>query len=225
MTQDTASTYERTLIIGDIHGCRRLLQKLLDRIGWTPGRDRLIFVGDYVDRGEDPKGVVDLILEISSGRSYGVECLMGNHENLFLGFLKTGDPRLCLANGGLSTFRSYGIEEYIPGERLISEEHLHFFSSLKLYLDLGEFLVVHAGLRPGIPLHRQDTEDLLWIRETFIDSDQDFGRTVVFGHTPFHEPLVMENKIGLDTGAVFGNKLTCLELPKGRFISVDAGGR
>jgi serine/threonine protein phosphatase 1 len=225
MNQDTPSSYERTFIIGDIHGCRRLLERLLERIGWVPGKDRLVFVGDYLDRGEDPKGVVDLLLELSSGRSGDVECLMGNHEGLFLEFLETGDPRLCLANGGLSTFRSYGIEEYIPGRKLIPDEHLHFFKSLKFYLDLGEFLVVHAGLRPGIPLERQSPEDLLWIRETFIDSEQDFGKVVVFGHTPFYEPLEMENKIGLDTGAVHGNKLTCLELPERRFISVNAGTR
>ena len=80
--------------------------------------------------------------------------------------------------------------------------------------------MVHAGFRPKVPIKEQSLDDMVWIREPFIYSDYDFGKKVVFGHTPFSEPMVMENKIGLDTGAVYGNRLTCLELPEMRFHSV-----
>jgi len=82
--------------------------------------------------------------------------------------------------------------------------------------------VVHAGFRPGVAIEDQSLEDLIWIREPFIFSDYDFGKTVIFGHTPIAEPLMMDNKIGLDTGAVYGNRLTCLELPRMKFHSVEA---
>ncbi len=211
--------FEKTFIIGDIHGCRRLLEQLLERIAWDPEHHRIVFVGDYIDRGEDPKGVVDVIISLRE-RSEAVECLMGNHESLFIHYLNTGDPRLFLANGGQSTLRSYGIEGYTPAAPLLPGAHLDFLRSLKLYLELEDHLVVHAGLRPGVALENQSPEDLLWIRQAFIRSDHDFGKTVVFGHTPFREPLWMPNKIGLDTGAVYGNKLSCLELPSREILFV-----
>lgn len=214
-------SFEKTFIVGDIHGCRRLLERLLERIKWDPQKHRLIFVGDYIDRGEDPKGVIELITGLRR-QSGAVDCLMGNHEHLLLEYLKTGDPRLFLANGGRSTLESYGMGASTPAAPLIPAHHLDFLGSLKPYLELEEYLVVHAGLRPGVDLTKQDPEDLLWIRDTFIQSDYDFGRIVVFGHTPFHEPLVRSNKIGIDTGAVYGNKLTCLELPGRTFVSVQS---
>ena len=210
---------EKTFIIGDIHGCRGLLEKLMERIDWDPEHHRLVFLGDYIDRGEDPRGVVELIVDLRE-RSSSVDCLMGNHESLFIHYLNTGDPRLFLANGGKTTLVSYGIEGYVPAAPLLPSGHLDFLRSLKLYLELEDYLVVHAGLRPGVALENQSPEDLLWIREPFIQSEQDFGKTVVFGHTPFRDPLLMPNKIGLDTGAVYGNKLSCLELPSREIVFV-----
>jgi len=212
--------FDKTFVIGDIHGCHDLLVRLIDKIRWEPEWHRLIFLGDYIDRGKDPKGVVDYILELSR---YGtVDCLLGNHESLFLNYLSTGDPRLCLANGGLTTLNSYNIKGFVPSELMIPPEHLEFYRRLKLYVELEDFLIVHAGLRPGVHFNDQNPEDLLWIREKFIYSDYDFGKTIIFGHTPFHEPYVTANKIGLDTGAVYGNKLTCLEMPSMELISVEA---
>lgn len=212
---------EKTFIIGDVHGCSRLLERLIERIEWEPENHRLIFLGDYIDRGADPKGAIDLIIGLRE-RSGSVDCLMGNHESLFIHYLNTGDPRLFLANGGKTTLESYGIHENIPAVPRIPGKHLDFLRSLKLYVELDGYLVVHAGLRPGVALVDQTPEDLLWIREPFIQSDYDFGRIVVFGHTPFRKPLVESNKIGLDTGAVYGNMLTCLELPGREFVSVRA---
>lgn len=210
---------KKTFIVGDVHGCSRLLERLIEVIEWDPLNHRLVFLGDYIDRGEDPKGVIDLILGLRK-YSDAVDCLMGNHESLFIGFLNTGDPRLFIANGGRSTLESYGIEEGVPPASRIPDNHVGFLRSLKLYVELDDYLLVHAGLRPGVALHDQRPEDFLWIREAFLQSDHDFGKTVVFGHTPFREPVVGVNKIGLDTGAVYGNKLTCLELPNREFISV-----
>ncbi len=210
---------QKTFIIGDIHGCITLLEKLIQHIRWDPDHHRLIFLGDYIDRGENPKAVVDFIIQLTH-ESDAVDCLMGNHESLFIHYLNTGDLRLLLANGGESTVRSYGIEGYRPAAPLLPPDHLDFYRSLKLVIELEDYIAVHAGLRPGVALEDQVPVDLLWIRNEFIRSTHDFGKTVVFGHTPFRKPMVMKNKIGLDTGAVYGNMLTCLELPSGQFLSV-----
>jgi serine/threonine protein phosphatase 1 len=100
---------------------------------------------------------------------------------------------------------------------------MSFYQSLKSYIKLQDYYVVHAGFRPGVEIEDQEFEDMVWIRGPFIYSDYDFGKKVIFGHTPFPEPLIMDNKIGVDTGAVYGGKLTCLELPEERLYSV--GGR
>lgn len=203
----------RILIIGDVHGCLRTLKRLMRKIQWHPQKDRLIFLGDYIDRGKDSKGVIEYLMTLSA-ESDKVECLMGNHEAAFLDYLSGLDTRTFLANGGRSTLLSY--RNHVP------PEHLEFLKSLKPWLELEEYYVVHAGMRPGVPMHRQTLEDLVWIRDTFIYSDYEFGKRVIFGHTPFSEPLIMPNKIGLDTGAVYGRRLTCLELPAFLFHSVDA---
>ena len=89
-------------------------------------------------------------------------------------------------------------------------------------MELRDYYVVHAGFRPGVDLEHQTEEDMIWIREPFLSSGYDFGKKVIFGHTPFSKPLVMDNKIGLDTGAVYGNRLTCIELPAERFYFVNS---
>ncbi len=206
--------------MGDIHGCLGVLTRLMDKIDWRPEIDDLIFLGDYIDRGPDPKGVVDLILELRR-LSPRVQCLIGNHEELFLDFLHGGDLHTLLANGGLSTLESYGLSDRFS-KPTIPPEHLSFFQSLRPWMESQGYYFVHAGFRPAVAIEKQVPEDMLWIREPFITSDYDFGKPVIFGHTPFVEALVRENRIGLDTGAVYGNRLTCLELPAMRFHSVTA---
>jgi serine/threonine protein phosphatase 1 len=122
----------------------------------------------------------------------------------------------------VATLNSYRTDQQKYGGFLIPDDHLSFFRSLKLIIELEDYYVVHAGFRPGVPIANQTTEDLLWIRDSFIFSNFYFGKRVIFGHTPFAQPLVMENKIGLDTGAVYGNRLTCLELPSLKFHFVEA---
>jgi diadenosine tetraphosphatase ApaH/serine/threonine PP2A family protein phosphatase len=211
----------RTFIVGDVHGCLDMLKRLMGSIGWNPEADRLIFLGDFIDRGTQSRGVVEYVLEISR-LSERVECLMGNHERILLDFMDGKDMNTFFLNGGLATLNSYRTEQQKYGGFLIPDEHLSFFHSLKLLIELDDYFVVHAGFRPGVRIENQSTEDLLWIRDSFIFSNYFFGKRVIFGHTPFAQPLVMENKIGLDTGAVYGNKLTCLELPSLKFHFVEA---
>ena len=215
MTEDS-----KTFIIGDIHGCLDMLKRLVEKIKWDPARDKLIFVGDYIDRGPDPKGVVDYILSLMA-ESSGIQCLIGNHEVIFLDYIKGKDRKLFLMNGGMNTLESYAFHLVDTEDDLLPPSHKEFFASLKYTIELDDYYVVHAGFRPKVPLEEQDPDDLVWIRDPFIYSTYDFGKRVIFGHTPFYEPLIMKNKVGIDTGAVYGNRLTCLELPEFRFHSVE----
>lgn len=210
---------EKIFVVGDIHGCLDMFSRLMDKIKWEPAQDRLIFIGDYIDRGKNPKGVVDYILALTKC-SDRIECLIGNHEAIFLDYLSGKDRGLFLFNGGWSTIESYQGNKLKSPDSLVPKDHLAFYKSLKTYIELQDFYIVHAGFRPGVEIENQSLEDMVWIRERFIYSDYDFGKKVIFGHTPFSEPLVSKNKIGLDTGAVYGNRLTCLELPEMKFHSV-----
>ena len=200
--------------IGDIHGCISKLKSIMNMIDIDARNDTLVFIGDYIDRGVDSKGVVDFVLDLKESIDR-VICLQGNHEQMFLDYLSDDkDKRFFLANGGESTIPSYGFIETYEGMKVnVPESHMQFFKSLLPYYETDDYIFVHAGLKPGIPLEKQDREDLLWVRYEFIKSSYDFGKTVVFGHTPLLRPLIEPNKIGIDTGAVFGGKLTCVELP------------
>ena len=204
----------RILAIGDIHGCRDQLEKLLGRIAYDPAADTLVFVGDYIDRGPHSRGVIDTLLKLKASCP-GMVCLKGNHEAMLLDYYLEGrGEQQFFWNGGLATLDSYGLTPAdIRSGRGLPEDHLDFLRSLPLYHEAGDCLFVHAGLRPGVPLASQSPADLLWIRYEFIDSEADFGWTVIFGHTPLPAPLIEAHKIGIDTGAVYGGRLTCVELP------------
>jgi len=202
--------------IGDIHGCLEKLQALIRSIGADPRNDTLIFIGDYIDRGNSSSEVVDHIIRWK--REYKkVVCLLGNHEYMLIRYLEGLDEDVYLENGGIATLDSYGISiSDKPGKRKakISLEHRQFFEALLPYYETEDYIFVHAGLKPGLPLHEQTKHELLWARHEFIDAEDDFGKMVIFGHTPLTYPLIMSNKIGIDTGAVYGGKLTCVELPE-----------
>ncbi|MGQ9687201.1 MAG: metallophosphoesterase family protein [Desulfobaccales bacterium] len=212
-------------VIGDIHGCLAPLKRLLENLELDLHRDRLLFVGDYIDRGPDSRGVVDYILGLR-GRypAENIICLRGNHEAMFLDFLSGKDRQLFLFNGGVSTLQDYWGEDWdkLP-ELKLPLDHDRFYRDLLPYYANEDYIFVHGGLRPGIPLEEQVDEDLYWIRGEFIASPEDFGRRVVFGHTPFKQPLILPNKIGIDTGLVYGNFLTCLKLPHLDFYFVGHG--
>ena len=218
----------RSFVIGDIHGCPEEIERLLDYLA-PSAADKLVFLGDYVDRGPGSKAVVDRMLRL---RHEGPRCvfLKGNHEDMFLAFMglegQYGDS--FLYNGGNATLKSYGVERHPPHElpKRLPPEHLAFFQALEMQHRLGDFLCVHAGLNPRRPLHDQDREDLLWIRGAFIHNPHPFPVTVVFGHTPRREVLFdLPYKIGLDTGLVYSNKLSCIELSRKQLFQIRRGER
>jgi serine/threonine protein phosphatase 1 len=212
----------RIYAIGDIHGCLNHLINLLNLIKPDLHRHKLVFVGDYLDRGPQSAKVVDFIINLKKKfNPENIICLMGNHERMFLDFLRGQDESFFLLNGGKSTAVSYWGQHWERRERLLPPGHDSFFASLRLYYETDDYIFVHGGLRPGLPVVAQKEEDLLWIRNEFILSKFDFGRRVIFGHTPVRTPLILPNKIGIDTGAVYGNKLTCVQLPEEKFFSVS----
>lgn len=212
--------YATTCVIGDIHGCHEALTHLLSMV--THRADTLVFLGDYVDRGPHSKEVVTTILRLRKIHPR-VICLMGNHDFLFLQYLNGGDSGLFLQVGGKQTLASYGlVAAATPAERLrqVPPEHIAFFNSLPFYWEDQHALYVHAGLQPGRHLSQQTAQWCLWARESFLLAATDFGKPVVFGHTVFPEVFITADKIGIDTGAVYGGLLTALLLPEREVVSV-----
>ncbi|MDR3153130.1 MAG: serine/threonine protein phosphatase [Deltaproteobacteria bacterium] len=204
----------RIFAVGDIHGCCQKLEKLLDKLDWRPeNREELVFLGDYIDRGPDSFGVVEMVRSLKEDWPREVTVLKGNHEQMFVNFITGREDVSLRHNGTAFTMRSYDRNKSFP------VSHFRFFLNLELYRETETHIFVHAGLRPGVPLARQTEEDCLWIRNEFLESYYDFGKTVVFGHTPFREPFIMPGRAGLDTGAVFGGPLTCMEILSGRLIT------
>ena len=228
----------RVYAVGDIHGRADLLDQLLRQIGRdaASGADLvkyLVFLGDYVDRGPDSA----MVIERLSGAllpGFGAIHLRGNHEAAMLGFIE--NPQAgpgWLAYGGRATLDSYGVAapaEDAPPEHVaearqrfaaaLPAHHRTFLAGLRSHIAIGDYLFVHAGIRPGLPLHRQRDEDLLWIRREFLTSHLDHGKVVVHGHTITEQPEVRSNRIGIDTGAYASNRLTALVLEGGerRFL-------
>ncbi len=207
---------KRLIAIGDIHGCANKLKTLLDTIGPQKG-DKIVFIGDYIDRGPSTKEVINTILEL---KKQGIEliCLMGNHERLLLKYANSPDDSLLpyLRQHGIeATVKSYGHNDLsgVRGLLFMPREHREFLMELKIWHQEKGFFFTHAGINPDRTLSAQRIEDMLEIRMLFIKSPLNIGKTIVFGHTPFDMPLVMPDKIGIDTGAVYGNMLTAVLLP------------
>ncbi|NTV13984.1 MAG: serine/threonine protein phosphatase [Desulfobulbaceae bacterium] len=211
------STKQKIFAIGDIHGSFAKLRDLLDRLPYEAGRDRLVFLGDYIDRGPDSAKVLDLLCSWQE-RDPSIITLLGNHEYLLLEYHRTGDPTLLpyLRKMGIAaTLESYGVHTGFGLQSLefLPATHLAFLKGLRLYWESAGYLFVHAGLEAGVPLAEQDATSCCESRDSFISGDYDFGKKVIFGHTEFELPLVTATKIGIDTGAVHGNLLTAVELP------------
>jgi serine/threonine protein phosphatase 1 len=216
-------------VIGDIHGCVDELRRLVAALPLRSG-DSLIFLGDYIDRGPDSAGVVAYLIALQSElREVSFVFLRGNHEDMLLSYLglagQHGD--MFLINGGRATLTSYGLPEAVsPQEALsaIPPDHLKFYNALDRFYVMDTFLCVHAGIHPHKPLAQQTDEELLWIRNAFIYSSHRLPYTILFGHTPqskvlYHLPF----KIGLDTGLVYGNMLTCLEVDEKVLYQITRG--
>ncbi|NLX18067.1 MAG: serine/threonine protein phosphatase [Desulfobulbus sp.] len=209
-----------TCVIGDIHGCHESLVHLLSKI--VHRADTIVFLGDYVDRGPHSKEVVTTILSLTKSHPRVIP-LMGNHDFLFLKYLNGEESSLFLQVGGKQTLISYGLSIDASTEEIhqrVPPEHITFFRNLPLYWENQHAIYVHAGLMPGCHLSQQTAQWCLWARESFLSSTADFGKPVIFGHTVFPDPLITVDKIGIDTGAVYGGELTALLLPEQEFISV-----
>lgn len=224
-------TGTRVYAVGDIHGCvpqlTALHRMILQDAEAGPARRVVVYLGDYIDRGADPREAVDILVE-EPLPGFETVHLIGNHEAFLLKFLEDeGVITSWLMNGGEATCRSYGVDPYAPqiaewrppslreqlAER-IPESHLSFYRGLRISHTEGGYHFVHAGIRPGVDLDHQDPNDLMWIREPFLSSPKDHGKVVVHGHTPSPEPVVQANRIGIDTGACYGGPLTALVLER-----------
>jgi serine/threonine protein phosphatase 1 len=202
-------TLIKTYAVGDIHGCLNQLQRLVDLCEQDAGsqRSKFIFLGDYLDRGPDSRGVIEFLMNLQKWSPDEVICLRGNHEDLLLDALEGEDAELnWLSNGGDATLHSFNA----AGAKDLPTSHIDWIRSLPVSHDDGQRFFVHAGVHPERPLNQQRSRDLLWIREPFLSSDKDLGRLIVHGHTPIKEglPDLRPNRLNLDTGAVYGRALT-----------------
>jgi len=239
----------RLLVASDIHGYGRLLTRLLDEVKYKPGEDRLFLLGDYIDRGPDARGTLELVIELVQE---GAVALIGNHEDMLLNAAK-GEPSAAsnwMINGGARTLASFGapagdaeaLLQFFPEtvveliQQHIPPECIEFLSSLPLYHEESDYVFVHAGLQPGVPLPLQDRHALLWSRDPkfWLHPAPCGTKTVIFGHTPVPVLLHMigegcthlrpwfgSKKICTDTGVYATGVLTLLELPS-KYLLVQA---
>jgi serine/threonine protein phosphatase 1 len=222
----------RVYAIGDVHGCADKLASVHaqikeDCLSRPAPSVVVVHLGDYIDRGPDSAGVVEML---ASGPPVdGAEAvnLMGNHERCMLDALAGQQAARTdwLFNGGSDALRSWGIDPRAPTEEwreAIPARHLALLEGLAVSHRIGGYLFAHAGVRPGISLDAQAPADLISIRQIFLTSEADFGAVVVHGHTPTRGPVVKANRIGIDTGAVYGRELTCVVLEEDRLAFLDA---
>jgi serine/threonine protein phosphatase 1 len=218
----------RLFTVGDIHGCAPELEALLRGLGLTAG-DTVAFVGDYIDRGTYSSEVIDQLIALRQRKDIRTIFLKGNHEDMCLSYLGRAGHwgEAWHLNGGVATLRSWGIDPQMPGSEAVEalpDGHLEFLESLVPTFMTERWLLVHAGIRPDVPLAKQDEEDLFWIREDFIAQPHPLPQTVIYGHTPTRRVHVnLPYKIGIDTGCVYGGDLTCLELESGTLYQVSYG--
>ncbi len=234
----------RVYAVGDVHGRADLLLRLLDDLradvakGGFEGRPILVFLGDYVDRGFQSKDVLDVLLGdlLSPFETY---FLKGNHEAAMLQFLT--DPNIgprWAEFGGAETLVSYGVrpprtrtamDEWKRASddlnRVLPPEHLHFLTHLDLSVRIGDYVFVHAGVRPGVPLDQQTEYDLLWIREDFLTDRRPLGAVIVHGHTPTSKPHRDSRRVGIDTGAYLSGRLTAARFEHDGVEFISTGPR
>ena len=220
---------QRVYAVGDIHGRLDLLDDLIAQIEADDrvrggAQTQIVFLGDLVDRGPQSAGVVDRLIRLAETRG-NVRFILGNHEEIFLRALG-GDIeslRLFVRIGGRETILSYGVSER-DYERTDYDElltliqahvpprHIAFLKGFEDRIEIGDYVFVHAGLRPGVAIEEQRRADMRWIRSSFLDSNWEFGKLVVHGHSISDDIIVRPNRIGIDTGAFASGRLTALGL-------------
>ncbi|HSF96799.1 MAG TPA: metallophosphoesterase family protein [Thermohalobaculum sp.] len=232
----------RLYVIGDVHGRRDLLVKIHRRIARDierrPARDcRVIHLGDYIDRGPDSAGVLEVLARYAADER--ALFLRGNHDQFLINFMGgvTAEFDVWMGNGGIKTLDSFGLDGfgatygYDDGslavlrqtlEQAIPADVMGFLDRLDLMHRFGDYVFVHAGVRPGVALDDQEPSDLIWMREPFLSDDSDHGAVIVHGHTPTDVVEMYPNRISVDTGAVFTGVLSCLVLEgTDRFLLED----
>lgn len=239
---DSATVPEgrRIYAIGDVHGRNDLLQQLLAKIIKDDGeRDKaeseIIFLGDLVDRGPDSAGVIDTVMQLKSSLG-NVRFLMGNHEEVYLAAATGNEKSVRFFNriGGRETILSYDIsmQEYVELDiaqlaaritTLFPREHVDFIAGFEDQIIIGDYAFVHAGIRPGVSLAEQRPKDLRWIREEFLGIEDAHEKVIVYGHTISDEVVEAGNRIGIDTGAYYSDKLTALALQGSERWYLDTG--
>lgn len=219
--------------VGDIHGCLDLLKALVDGIvadaaSSDASRKVVIFLGDYIDRGPDSRGVLRYLIDLPKDAGIEWRFLKGNHEEAMLKFLSDPSfgPNWC-EYGGDAALASYGLKPPEMKHRVeawarvaadldhkVTTEEREFLETLEYSISIGDYFFAHAGARPGIALDRQSERDLMWIRNSFLDDEAPFEKVVVHGHTPTKEVHVDHRRIGVDTKAYASSRLTALILGK-----------
>lgn len=220
----------RLYAVGDIHGRLDLLRLLLGAIAedaeGTTAAIRLIFLGDYTDRGPQSREVVETLMELGERRPDASIFLKGNHDDTLLKFVRDpGVGRSWCNYGGAETLESYGVQAPVmttdaaDWERArlefvdsLGQRGLAFFEALPPFVEFGDYFFVHAGVRPGVPLDEQDEKDLLWIRDDFLRPREAMEKAIVHGHTPEADAFVSARRIGIDTGAYASGVLTAVVL-------------
>jgi serine/threonine protein phosphatase 1 len=237
----SAGSGRRVFAVGDVHGRKDLLDILLYRIAVTASEaprphNTLLFLGDYIDRGPDSRGVLETLRQLAFP-GWDIVFLRGNHDQTFLDFLNDASIyRSWRSYGAPETLLSYGVrpprfdsdKEFARARDELAaacpQSHLDFIDGLQYAHTIGDYHFVHAGVRPGVPLHEQLVEDQLWIREGFLSHRRAFEKVIVHGHTPAELPVRRSNRIGVDTGAHATGCLTAVVLDEAGCAFLDTGG-
>lgn len=218
---------QRWYVIGDIHGRRDLFEALAgaidaDDLAGEDANTTVVLLGDLVDRGPDSAGVIAAAREWQQRRK--VRVLAGNHEEMFLESFNDSEMlRHFLRHGGRETVLSYGIDRDLYNAmsldqlqeemaRIVPEDDRAFLAAAEEWIEVGDYLLVHAGINPAVSLDEQRRSDLLWIRNRFLDHPDAFSHVIVHGHTIFDGVEDTGTRIGIDTGAYRTGRLTALVL-------------
>jgi serine/threonine protein phosphatase 1 len=231
---------KRTLCISDIHGCYDEFCELLQLVNYNPFEDKLVLLGDYMDRGSKSKEVLEMVMGLVN--EHGAIALKGNHDKMFLDMIDERDYTVFISNGGLKTLASYypDLKDYVDvglaRQYILNnyKSHIEFIRNLPYYYEDENFIYVHAGLNPMYKEWKDNTpNDMIWIRELFFDNYTRTDKTVIFGHTPClnlhgkEDVWMGGDKIGIDGACAYGFQLNCLEISDEgyRTYSVDSKTR
>jgi serine/threonine protein phosphatase 1 len=231
----------RVYTVGDIHGCRDQLDRLHAKIAEDgarfDGEKQLIYLGDYIDRGPDSRGVIEHLLT-RTPEGFSPRFLKGNHEAALLDFLASASSYRAWRNyGAPETLLSYGVRPPLFDSMDMFEaardaladalpaSHLQFLRTLKTDIVIADYAFVHAGIRPGLSIDEQSEQDLLWIREEFVNCNSPHDKVIVHGHTPVASPLDLHNRIAVDTGVYATGVLSCVVLEGTGRRFIQAGRR